>query len=47
MHIGYWWERQKERDHWEYQMDLREIRWDGVEWIGWIWIRIGTSGALL
>jgi hypothetical protein len=34
MHIGYWWESQKERDHWEDQdvrgvdnikMDLREI----------------------
>jgi hypothetical protein len=31
MHIGYWWESQKERDHWE--MDLREIGWDGVDWI--------------
>jgi hypothetical protein len=28
-------------------MDLREIGWDGVEWIGLIWLRIGTSGGLL
>jgi hypothetical protein len=41
MHIGYWWEGQKERDHWEDQdvgvwtikMDLREVGWDGVDWI--------------
>jgi hypothetical protein len=42
MHIGYWWESQKVRDHWEDQdIDgwtilkwiLREIRWDGVDWI--------------
>jgi hypothetical protein len=41
MHIGYWWESQKERDHWEdnIKMDLREI--------GWIWLRRGTSGGLL
>jgi hypothetical protein len=26
------------------KMDLREIGW---EWIGWIWLRIGTSGGLL
>jgi hypothetical protein len=29
------------------KMDLREIGWDGVEWIGLIWLRIGTSGGLL
>jgi hypothetical protein len=35
MHIEYWWESQKERDHWEdnIRMDLREIGWDGVDWI--------------
>jgi hypothetical protein len=36
MLIGYWWESQKERDHWEDQdnikMDLREIEWDVVHW---------------
>jgi hypothetical protein len=29
------------------KMDRREIGWDGVEWIGWIWLRIGTSWRLL
>jgi hypothetical protein len=42
MHIGYWWESQKLRDHWEDQavgvwkiikMDLREIGWNGMDWI--------------
>jgi hypothetical protein len=42
MHTGYWWESQKERDHWEdprrrwvnnIKMDLREIGWDEVDWI--------------
>jgi hypothetical protein len=32
MHIGYWWESQKERDHKEDQ-DLREIGWNIVDWI--------------
>jgi hypothetical protein len=43
MHIGYWWESQKERKRplgrlrlrWvdSIKMDLREIGWDGVDWI--------------
>jgi hypothetical protein len=26
------------------KMDLREIGWDGMDWI---WLRIGTNGGLL
>jgi hypothetical protein len=43
MHIGYWWESQKKREQtlgrprrmWvdNIQMDLREIGWDGIDWI--------------
>jgi hypothetical protein len=29
------------------KMNLRETGWDGVDWIGLIWLRIGTSGRLL
>jgi hypothetical protein len=29
------------------KMDLREIGWDGMVWIGLIWLKIGTSGGLL
>jgi hypothetical protein len=29
------------------RLDLREIGWDGVDWIGLIWLRIRTSGGLL
>jgi hypothetical protein len=28
------------------KMDLREIGWDGMDWIGLIGLRIGTSGGL-
>jgi hypothetical protein len=40
--IEYWWESQKERDHWKDQhiggsttlrMDLKEIGCDGMDWI--------------
>jgi hypothetical protein len=35
MHIGYWWESHKERYLYEDQdvKDLREIGWDGTDWI--------------
>jgi hypothetical protein len=41
MHIEYWWESQKVRDHWEdldvggwtILMDLKETGWDDMDWI--------------
>jgi hypothetical protein len=54
MHIGYWWESQKERDLYEDQdvggwTILKWIleKWDGMVWTGSNWLRIGTSGGLL
>jgi hypothetical protein len=51
MHIGYWWGSRKGktplgrlRRRWvdNIRMDLREIGWDGMVWIGLIWLRTGT-----
>jgi hypothetical protein len=53
MHIGYWWESQKVRDHWE-DLDVGGcaiskwiLDYNGMVWIGLTWLRIGTSGGLL
>jgi hypothetical protein len=29
------------------RMDLREIEWEGVDWIYLFWLKIGTSGGML
>jgi hypothetical protein len=38
MHVGYWWESQKERNHWEDRgvfgwTIFREKGWDVMDWI--------------
>jgi hypothetical protein len=54
MHIEFWWENQRKRDHYEdLDVDGRMIlRWilerlDGMIWTGLICLRIGPSGELL
>jgi hypothetical protein len=54
MHVGYWWESQKVKDHWE-DRDVGGwiiLRWnldeyDGMLLSGLIWLRMGTGGGLL
>jgi hypothetical protein len=53
MHIGYWWESQKERNYYEGVDIVGRIilKWileilDGVVWTGLIWLRIGTKGPV-
>jgi hypothetical protein len=54
MHIGFWRESRKERDHQE-ELDVCGriiLRWIlekqyGMVWTGFIWLRISTSGGLL
>jgi hypothetical protein len=50
MHVGNWWEFQKERDHYEDQdvggwITLKWIlvRQDWLVWTGFIWLSTGTS----
>jgi hypothetical protein len=52
--IDYWWESQRERDHYKDQdvggwIILGWIleRWGRVMWTGLVWLRIGTGGELL
>jgi hypothetical protein len=50
LHIEYWWEKEMERDHWEYQSigGSTKLKWvleryDGILWIGLIWLMIYVS----
>jgi hypothetical protein len=47
--VDYWWESQRERDHYEDQDVGGWIleRWDGVMWTGLVWLRIETGGEVL
>jgi hypothetical protein len=42
MHIGYWWESQKERDHWE---DQDVGGWTILKWILEIWYGMVSTEA--
>jgi hypothetical protein len=50
MHIGFWWESQKERDRYV-DLDVGGriiLRWilGRMGWTGVIWLRIGTRGLV-
>jgi hypothetical protein len=51
MYIGYWWESQKPlgrpRRRWVDNNKIYLTEINGMEWIGLIWLSIGTSGGLL
>jgi hypothetical protein len=51
MYVKFWWESQKEGDHYEdLDVGLRIIileKWDRVVRTEFIWLRIGTSVRLL
>jgi hypothetical protein len=44
MHIGYWWESQKERDNYE---DHDVGGWTILKWTASNWLRIETDGGFL
>jgi hypothetical protein len=47
MHLGFWWESQKEGLGGRTILKRILEKYDGVVWTGLIWLWIGTSGGLL
>jgi hypothetical protein len=40
-------ERSVRRQNYNIEMDLKALGWEGLDWIGFIWLRIQTSGRIL